>query len=189
MVRLTRIYTRTGDEGKTSLGDGARVDKHNLRVDAYGTVDEANAVLGLARLHASGTVAARLAAIQNDLFDLGADLCTPLAQAEKPGAALRMIPPQVERLESEIDAANAGLAPLDSFVLPAGSPRPIRVTATPSGLSCSDTKCAVASLSTSAPSARTTSDGFSFFTRSMSAAIRSFSGPMPSSGEMRPINA
>ena len=122
MVRLTRIYTRTGDKGKTSLGDGARVDKHSLRVEAYGTVDEANAVLGLARLHASAAAEARLAAIQNDLFDLGADLCTPLAQAETPGAALRMIPSQVERLESEIDAANAGLAPLDSFVLPAGSP-------------------------------------------------------------------
>ncbi|OAN52199.1 cob(I)yrinic acid a c-diamide adenosyltransferase [Paramagnetospirillum marisnigri] len=122
MVRLTRIYTRTGDKGKTSLGDGARVDKHALRVEAYGTVDEANAVLGLARLHAEAGEHAILARIQNDLFDLGADLCTPPAGDEQPGTRLRVVQSQVDRLEAEIDAANAKLAPLESFILPAGTP-------------------------------------------------------------------
>jgi cob(I)alamin adenosyltransferase len=123
MVVLNRIYTRTGDKGDTALGDGARVPKHSLRVEAYGTVDETNATLGLARLHATDAMDARLAAIQNDLFDLGADLCRPEAadeaQAEYP--PLRMTAAQVTRLEAEIDAMNASLAPLRSFVLPGGS--------------------------------------------------------------------
>jgi cob(I)alamin adenosyltransferase len=120
MVRLTRIYTKGGDGGETSLGDGSRVVKDDLRVAAYGTVDEANAVIGLARLHAEGEVDAALARIQNDLFDLGADLCTPEHPGSKP--ALRIEASQVARLESEIDAMNAELKPLDSFVLPGGSP-------------------------------------------------------------------
>ncbi|MFV0335271.1 MAG: cob(I)yrinic acid a,c-diamide adenosyltransferase [Tropicimonas sp.] len=124
MVVLNKIYTRTGDGGDTALGNGTRVAKHSLRVEAYGTVDECNATLGLARLHADGEMAVRLAAIQNDLFDLGADLCRPEmerdAQAEYP--PLRMIGAQVERLEAEIDAMNADLAPLRSFILPGGSP-------------------------------------------------------------------
>ncbi|MDO8607685.1 MAG: cob(I)yrinic acid a,c-diamide adenosyltransferase [Phaeospirillum sp.] len=122
MVRLTRIYTRTGDKGKTSLGDGTRVDKNAIRVEAYGTVDEANAVLGLARLYADGPIQTLLARIQNDLFDLGADLCTPPAEAEAPGSRLRVVQSQVERLEQEIDAANEPLPPLNSFILPAGTP-------------------------------------------------------------------
>jgi cob(I)alamin adenosyltransferase len=121
MVKLTRIYTRGGDKGKTSLGDGARVTKQSLRVEAYGTVDEANAAVGLARLHISGDSDAMLARIQNDLFDLGADLCTP--EGGKRGAgALRVVPAQVKRLETEIDAMNAALRPLESFVLPGGTP-------------------------------------------------------------------
>ncbi len=122
MVRLTRIYTRGGDKGKTSLGDGARVAKHALRVEAFGTVDEANAVVGLARLHADADADAMLARIQNDLFDLGADLCTPPKPDEAPGQALRMTAAQTARLEAEIDAMNATLAPLASFVLPGGCP-------------------------------------------------------------------
>lgn len=122
MVRLTRIYTKGGDKGETSLGNGARVPKQSSRVEAYGTVDEANAVIGLARLHCSGEADAMLARIQNDLFDLGADLCTPSSETEAPGAALRIIAAQVERLEAEIDAMNAELAPLTSFILPGGSP-------------------------------------------------------------------
>jgi cob(I)alamin adenosyltransferase len=119
MVRLTRIYTRGGDRGETSLGDGSRVPKEDLRVAAYGTVDEANAAIGLARLHAEGEVDAALGRIQNDLFDLGADLSTPEQDGAKP--ALRIVASQVERLEREIDALNAALKPLDSFVLPGGS--------------------------------------------------------------------
>ena len=122
MVRLTRIYTRGGDRGETSLGSGARVAKHDLRVAAYGTVDEANAAVGLARLHAEGEADAMLARIQNDLFDLGADLCTPSDEAGGPAGALRIVQPQVDRLEREIDRLNAELAPLDSFVLPGGRP-------------------------------------------------------------------
>ena len=122
MVRLTRIYTKGGDKGETSLGNGARVRKQSARVEAYGTVDEANAVIGLARLHTQGADDSMLARIQNDLFDLGADLCTPAAEAEAPGAALRVVAAQVERLEAEIDSMNAALAPLDSFILPGGSP-------------------------------------------------------------------
>lgn len=123
MVTLTRIYTRGGDRGETSLGNGARVPKHHLRVEAYGTVDEANAVLGLARLHTSGDPEsdAMLARIQNDLFDLGADLCTP-EQADPPYPPLRITDGQVERLEAEIDAMNADLSPLKSFILPGGTP-------------------------------------------------------------------
>ncbi len=125
MVELTRIYTRGGDRGETSLGDGSRVGKHTLRVDAYGTVDEANAVIGLARLHTQqcGDADAMLKRIQNDLFDLGADLCTPEddARSARKGGALRIVAAQVERLETEIDAMNGELAPLSSFVLPGGS--------------------------------------------------------------------
>jgi cob(I)alamin adenosyltransferase len=119
MVQLTRIYTRGGDQGRTSLGDGSRVAKHALRVDAYGNVDEANAVIGMARLHTGGEVDQALARIQNDLFDLGADLCRP-----EDGAAdhLRVTDQQVERLEQEIDRFNADLQPLNSFVLPGGAP-------------------------------------------------------------------
>lgn len=123
MVVLSKIYTRTGDAGTTALGDGSRVAKTSTRVDAYGTVDEANATIGLARQHATGDMNARLAAIQNDLFDLGADLCRPDmakdAEAEYP--PLRMADTQVERLEAEIDAMNDALEPLRSFVLPGGS--------------------------------------------------------------------
>jgi cob(I)alamin adenosyltransferase len=122
VVRLTRIYTRGGDKGETSLGSGARVKKHDLRVAAYGTVDEANAAIGLARLHAEGEADAMLARIQNDLFDLGADLCTPADESGGPAGALRIVQAQVDRLEREIDRLNAGLAPLDSFVLPGGRP-------------------------------------------------------------------
>ncbi|HET8728080.1 MAG TPA: cob(I)yrinic acid a,c-diamide adenosyltransferase [Alphaproteobacteria bacterium] len=127
MVQLTRIYTRGGDKGETSLGDGARVPKHDLRVAAFGTADEANSVIGLARLHtapaAGGPEEAdrMLARIQNDLFDLGADLCTPETPDPK-YPPLRMVQAQVDRLEHEIDALNATMKPLDSFILPGGSP-------------------------------------------------------------------
>jgi cob(I)alamin adenosyltransferase len=124
MVRLTRIYTRGGDAGETSLGDGSRVAKHALRVAAFGTIDEANAAIGLARLHAAAGDAAdadaMLARIQNDLFDLGADLCTP-EDGRRAAGALRIVAAQVERLEGEIDVINAALRPLDSFILPGGS--------------------------------------------------------------------
>jgi cob(I)alamin adenosyltransferase len=119
MVKLTRIYTRGGDKGETSLGDGTRVPKDDARVAAFGTVDEANAAIGLARLHTSGAADAMLARIQNDLFDLGADLCRPGVEGGK--AALRIVDAQVARLEHEIDAMNARLAPLASFVLPGGT--------------------------------------------------------------------
>ena len=120
MVQLTKIYTRGGDKGETSLGNGARVAKHDLRVAAYGTVDEANACIGLARLHAGGELDEILGRIQNDLFDLGGDLCTP--EAENPKyPPLRVSAVQVERLEAEIDRINADLEPLKSFVLPGGS--------------------------------------------------------------------
>ena len=117
MVRLTRIYTRGGDAGETSLGGGARVKKHHARVDAYGTVDEANAAIGLARLETAGAADAMLERIQNDLFDLGADLCRPGPLED----GLRIAQAQVDRLESEIDALNERLQPLESFVLPGGS--------------------------------------------------------------------
>jgi cob(I)alamin adenosyltransferase len=123
MVVLNRIYTRTGDSGETALVDGSRVPKHAPRVAAYGTVDELNATLGLARLHAAGPLAEGIARIQNDLFDLGADLANPGfendAAAKRP--PLRAVAAQVDRLEREIDAMNEGLAPLRSFVLPGGS--------------------------------------------------------------------
>ena len=121
MVKLDRIYTRGGDKGETSLGTGRRVPKHDLRVAAFGTVDEANSVIGMARLHTTGDADAMLDRIQNDLFDLGADLCTPEGE-ERRAEALRIVESQVERLEQEIDAMNAELAPLRSFVLPGGSP-------------------------------------------------------------------
>ena len=120
MVKLTRIYTRGGDEGQTSLGGGARVAKYDLRVAAYGTVDEANAAIGIARLHTAGKADAMLSRIQNDLFDLGADLCRPESDEPSP-TALRIADSQVDRLESEIDAMNEELAELTSFVLPGGS--------------------------------------------------------------------
>jgi cob(I)alamin adenosyltransferase len=120
MVKLTKIYTRGGDSGETSLGSGSRVKKHDLRVSAYGTSDEANAVIGIVRLHTSGDADAMLARIQNDLFDLGADLCTP-EEGRKSDGALRVTPEQVERLEHEIDVMNESLAPLTSFILPGGT--------------------------------------------------------------------
>lgn len=117
-VRLDRIYTRGGDGGQTSLGDGTRVAKAGARVEAFGAVDEANATLGLVRLHVDGEADAILARAQNDLFDVGADLCVPLPGRE---GGLRVTDAQVARLEREIDALNEGLAPLTSFVLPGGS--------------------------------------------------------------------
>ncbi len=121
MVTLSKIYTRGGDKGETSLGGGARVAKHDPRVVAYGTVDEANSVIGLARLHTSGDADAMLGRIQNDLFDLGADLCTP-EDGNRSEGALRVVEEQVTRLEKEIDAMNENLATLTSFILPGGSP-------------------------------------------------------------------
>lgn len=126
MVELNRIYTRGGDAGQTSLGSGDRVAKHDLRVAAYGTVDETNATLGLARLHTGEDreTDEMLARIQNDLFDLGADLCTPEGDARaarKQEGALRIVPEQVDRLEQEIDTLNESLAPLTSFILPGGT--------------------------------------------------------------------
>src|ERR1700683_3490396 len=120
MVILNRIYTRTGDKGETALGDGTRLPKHSPRIAAFGTVDEANAAIGLARLHTTGELDAMLARIQNDLFDLGADLCVPQTAARAEGR-LRIAEGQVERLEREIDAMNAELKPLNSFVLPGGT--------------------------------------------------------------------
>jgi len=124
MVVLNRIYTRTGDNGDTALGTGERRPKFDLRVEAYGTVDETNATLGMARLHTGGdpNLDAMLARIQNDLFDLGADLCTPDTGEKLAYEPLRIIQTQVERLETEIDELNASLAPLRSFVLPGGAP-------------------------------------------------------------------
>lgn len=123
MVVLNKIYTKTGDAGETALGSGARVAKHATRVSAYGTVDETNATVGLARLHSEGEMDTLLAMIQNDLFDLGADLCRPDMEkdAEAEYTPLRMTDAQVARLESEIDAMNANLEPLRSFILPGGS--------------------------------------------------------------------
>lgn len=123
MVLLNRIYTRTGDRGDTALSDGSRVAKHDPRVEAYGTVDELNATLGLARLHAAGAMAEGLGVIQNELFDLGADLARPNMDrdAEAPYPVLRIVQQQVDRLEAEIDRMNAPLGALRSFILPAGS--------------------------------------------------------------------
>ena len=123
MVRLTRIYTRTGDKGDTSLASQRRVRKTDPRVEAYGTVDETNACVGLVRLHTQGDAALDpiLERIQNELFDLGADLSTPAADLEPGAPALRITEGQVTRLETELDRLNADLTPLSSFVLPGGS--------------------------------------------------------------------
>lgn len=126
MVVLNRIYTRTGDDGTTALGSGARIPKTHPRISAYGTVDETNACVGLARLHTGGpdfaALDAMLARIQNDLFDLGADLCVPETGEPLGFEPLRIVGAQVDRLENEIDTLNADLQPLRSFVLPAGHP-------------------------------------------------------------------
>src|SRR3954469_9966808 len=122
MVSLNRIYTRVGDDGSTALADGARRSKHDLRVEAYGTVDETNACVGLARIHTEGEVDAMLARIQHDLFDLGADLATPESDKTRRREPLRVRAEQVGRHEREIDALNAALSPLRSFVLPGGTP-------------------------------------------------------------------
>jgi cob(I)alamin adenosyltransferase len=124
MVVLNRIYTRTGDDGSTALGNGERRAKYDLRVAAYGTVDEVNATIGLARLHTAGEpkLDAMLARIQNDLFDLGADLCSPDKGKGPGGERLAIVDAQTTRLEHEIDGLNASLAPLRSFVLPGGEP-------------------------------------------------------------------
>jgi cob(I)alamin adenosyltransferase len=121
MVKLTKIYTRTGDKGETSLGDGSRVSKSALRIKVIGEVDEANAAIGVARLSARGRLGRMLARIQNDLFDLGADLCVP-ETAKRAAGRLRIASSQVDWLEQEIDAMNAMLKPLSSFVLPGGCP-------------------------------------------------------------------
>lgn len=124
MVVLTKIYTRTGDDGSTALGDGERRAKYDLRIAAYGTVDEANAAIGVARYALSpehAAVEAILARIQNDLFDLGADLCIPDRGPPLPYEPLRITDAQVTRLETEIDQMNAEMKPLASFVLPGGS--------------------------------------------------------------------
>jgi cob(I)alamin adenosyltransferase len=136
MVRLTKIYTRTGDDGTTGLGSGERVLKFDLRVEVYGTVDEANATLGLAVIACERDaqrlpqqplgstlreVAALIRACQHDLFDLGADLCVPVSTGEAPGACLRIVVGQTQRLEHAIDRYNEPMAPLTSFILPGGS--------------------------------------------------------------------
>ncbi|MBC8038058.1 MAG: cob(I)yrinic acid a,c-diamide adenosyltransferase [Rhizobiales bacterium] len=126
MVVLNRIYTRTGDGGETALGSGERVSKAHLRIHAYGTVDETNAVVGLTRLHTTAPelqkLDAMLARIQNELFDLGADLCVPDTGQKLDYEPLRILPKQYERLETEIDELNTKLSPLRSFVLPGGHP-------------------------------------------------------------------
>jgi len=126
MVVLNRIYTRTGDAGETALGTGERVSKAHLRIQAYGTVDETNATLGLVRLHTASADMQKLdqmlARIQNELFDLGADLCVPETGKDLGYEPLRILPKQYERIEAEIDELNAELSPLRSFVLPGGHP-------------------------------------------------------------------
>jgi cob(I)alamin adenosyltransferase len=122
VVALTRIYTRTGDKGTTALASGERRKKHDLRIEAYGTVDETNSCIGLARLHSEGELDAMLGRIQNELFDLGADLSMPDTGKPLPYEPLRIIDSQLERLEREIDRLNGELSPLRSFVLPGGSP-------------------------------------------------------------------
>lgn len=120
MVKLNKIYTRTGDDGSTGLADGSRVGKESLRVTAYGDVDEANSALGVARLYVDHLgLDKMLERIQNDLFDLGADLATP--EMKDDSLSLRIVQNQIDRLESELDGLNADLSPLDSFVLPGGS--------------------------------------------------------------------
>ena len=120
MVVLNKMYTRTGDDGTTALGSGARIKKYDLRVDAYGTLDEVNAVIGVARLHTKGDLDALLARIQNDLFDVEADLC--LSEKGPGGARLTVTDAQVTWIEGEIDRFNDELAPLKSFILPGGKP-------------------------------------------------------------------
>jgi cob(I)alamin adenosyltransferase len=125
MVKLNKIYTKTGDDGTTGLGNGERRWKHDLRVDAYGTVDEANSAIGMARVHTvenHPAVDAILARIQNDLFDLGADLATPDTGKALGYEPLRMIASQVQKIERDIDALNGPIPPLNSFILPGGSP-------------------------------------------------------------------
>lgn len=125
MVVLNKIYTRTGDDGTTALGSGERVPKYGPRVSAYGTVDETNAAIGMARLHtatAEPTVDRMLARIQNDLFDLGADLCVPDRGQKLEYEPLRIVSEQVDRLEQDIDLLNGELEPLKSFILPGGTP-------------------------------------------------------------------
>lgn len=121
MVTLTKIYTRGGDQGETSLVDGSRQKKNLPRIDAFGTVDETNALIGIARLHVTGEADAMLNRIQNELFDLGADLATPGEDFGPESQSLRIQDSQTARLEAEIDAMNARLEPLKSFVLPGGS--------------------------------------------------------------------
>jgi cob(I)alamin adenosyltransferase len=118
MIRINRVVTRGGDGGETSLGDGSRVAKDALRVEAYGTVDEANAAIGVLRLHANAAADAMLARIQNDLFDVGSDLCVP----GEAGDRLRVTDAPALRLEAEVAEMNAALPPLDSFILPGGTP-------------------------------------------------------------------
>jgi cob(I)alamin adenosyltransferase len=125
MVKLNKIYTKTGDDGTTGLGNGVRVWKFDIRVEAYGTVDEANAAIGLARIHTADQykhIDAMLARIQNDLFDLGAELATPDTGQKLDYEPLRVTPAQVTRVEADIDALNAHMGPLQSFILPGGSP-------------------------------------------------------------------
>ncbi|UUP17138.1 cob(I)yrinic acid a,c-diamide adenosyltransferase [Nitratireductor thuwali] len=124
MVKLNKIYTRTGDDGTTGLGTGERRLKSDLRVAAYGTVDEANACIGMARLHTGSQpqIDAMLMRVQNDMFDLGADLATPDTGKELAYEPLRIVASQVERVERDIDTLNALLSPLKSFILPGGSP-------------------------------------------------------------------
>jgi cob(I)alamin adenosyltransferase len=119
MVKLNKIYTKTGDDGTTGLVDGSRVAKHDPRMAAIGDVDEANSLIGVAAIHATGDTLKTLRTIQNDLFDLGADIATP--DGDYAWEVLRIVPAQVARLEGEIDAMNAGLSPLNSFILPGGS--------------------------------------------------------------------
>ena len=123
MVTINKVYTKTGDDGETSLGNFERVPKYDLRVEAYGTVDELNSHIGIARLVSTGDMSAKLSVIQNDLFDLGADLCRPNMEkdAEAEHEVLRMVRSQVDRLEHEIDIMNEPIAPLKTFILPGGS--------------------------------------------------------------------
>lgn len=122
MVKLNKIYTRTGDDGSTGLVDGTRIGKDSLRVGTYGDIDETNSIIGLARLHVHDQALAHaLNLIQNDLFDLGADLATPSTDTPNPKPALRMVAAQTLRLETDIDRLNQALHPLNSFVLPGGS--------------------------------------------------------------------
>ena len=127
MVRLNKIYTRTGDDGTTGLVDGSRVPKHAARIAAIGAVDEANSALGLALVVLEGEAAADLRRLQNDLFDLGADLATPGEDFAPSAMALRIVPAQAEWLEARIDALNESLEPLRSFILPGGSEAAARV--------------------------------------------------------------